>query len=114
MAKTETSKGNPAHHRMANAHLKASRERRWRAGQRRKQSRMAGAREHQLANQARRKAGQATPWQQACRDRAARRLVTCGDCRLVFQDGECPQCHGSLNLAQVHARNLKPEQLPAA
>ena len=42
--------------------------------------------------------GELTPWQQAEAKRAADRLVTCGKCRVLFEDGKCPQCTGTLNL----------------
>jgi hypothetical protein len=70
---SSSSKGNPASHRMSNAHLKDARSRRWRNGQTRKQARIDTQATHESANRKLRSAGQPTPWQVACAERAARR-----------------------------------------
>jgi hypothetical protein len=38
------------------------------------------------------------PWEQARAERAERRHMTCGKCRILFEDGTCSQCGGTLNL----------------
>lgn len=60
------------------------------------------------------KDGKPLPWEQACAERAARRLSTCGKCRVLFGDGICARCGGTANLAAAWADKHKTEPLPAA
>lgn len=93
MAKgANSSKGNPASHRMSSTHHKEYRARCWRAGQARKQQRIQDQHKREAANRALRAAGQLTPWEVACAERAARRAP----------------------LAADHTRGQKREQLPAS
>lgn len=71
MATQKSSKGNPASHRMANANLKARRERSWRRGQERKTARREAQAARAADNRAARARGEATPWQIAKARRAA-------------------------------------------
>ena len=50
MPNTQSSKGNPASHRMSNAHLKEARSRRWRNGQLRKTARIKAQQLCEAAN----------------------------------------------------------------
>lgn len=50
MPNTQSSKGNPASHRMSNTHLKEARSRRWRLSQVRKQARIQEQRLNEAAN----------------------------------------------------------------
>lgn len=58
-------------------------------------------RQQELRHQANlRRDHEPTPWQQACQQRTERRRMTCGKCRVLFENGAdvCPQCGGTLNL----------------
>jgi hypothetical protein len=99
MAKSEkAAKGLPD--RASSVAVKTRRAHCWAHGQRRKQVRIAGQHNHELANRKLRDAGQPLPWEQAQAERAARRRMTCGACRIPFENGAdtCPLCGGTLNL----------------
>lgn len=68
-----SNKGNPASKRMTNANLKARRARSWARGLKRKAERVKAQEERAAANRQRREAGEDTPWQAACKERARRR-----------------------------------------
>lgn len=66
-------KGNPAHHRMSNTHLKAYRESCWAKQEKRKEERRQEGKARHLKNLQLRALGEPTPWQQAKTERYARR-----------------------------------------
>jgi protein-arginine kinase activator protein McsA len=120
VSNTQSSKGNPASHRMSNAALKNRRARSWRDSQARKQARIEAQHQRQVANRARVKAGEMLPWAAAEAERVARRAITCGACHEVFQEDEktellcCPECHGTANLRAAWLKAQREEQLPAS
>lgn len=69
----QSSKGNPASHRMSNPNLKARRARSWLAGERRKEARRKAQAEREARNKELREAGKPTPWEAAKAARKARR-----------------------------------------
>ena len=59
--------------RASSASHKATRERSWNRGDRRKKNRAAAQRERETANRERRRLGNPTPWETACLERYLRR-----------------------------------------
>lgn len=113
MAKVEKAKGNPAHTRMANDHLKTRRAKSWRNSEKRRMVHTAEQYQREQANK-KRPPGEPTPWQLASIERRARRLVTCSKCRIMFRDGSCPSCGGSMNLKAAWEKRTRGEMLPAS
>lgn len=66
-------KGNPAHKRMGNAHLKIRRERSWARGEKKKEKNRAENNARRVANDALRAQGLPTPWALSKAKRAEKR-----------------------------------------
>ncbi len=94
MSNTQSSKGNPAMHRIGNAHRKTSRQACWRNSEQRKNKRIEVQHQQEIANRALRKAGGMTPWQQVRAARTSRREEA--------------------GMREIWLRSCKEEQLPAS
>lgn len=73
MAKNDSAKGNPAHHRIGNVNRKNRRAASWRRGQEKKKARRLAQEAREKENQKIRAEGGLTPWQLAEAKRKARR-----------------------------------------